>query len=97
VHELRKTLAWYSRGLHGGAELRQKAGVRKDTGYLLDLGEAFFERLRQGGDDRALLTSPADPVAKSLARHGRRGGGYAEAPEPTAGRPPEPAGSWTDA
>ena len=85
VHELRKTLAWYSRGLHGGAELRQRAGERKNVQYLLDLGEAFFEGLRGSGDDLAVRTRPADPIAKSLARHERRSGGHAEAAEPPPG------------
>jgi tRNA-dihydrouridine synthase B len=96
VHELRKTLAWYSRGLRGGSELRQQASARKDPQALLDLGEAFFERVRALGTASALdsdsdsgagasaLTSPADPVAKSLARHGRKQGGHDEAPEPCA-------------
>jgi hypothetical protein len=97
VHELRKTLAWYSRGLHGGADLRQRAGERKDTRYLLDLGEAFFAGLRQHGDEQAMRTRPADPIAKSLARYGRREGHRAEAPEPTAGAPTEATGPWTAA
>jgi tRNA-dihydrouridine synthase B len=78
VHELRKTLAWYSRGLRGGSELRQQASARKDPQALLDLGEAFFSHSASG------LTVPADPVAKSLARHGRKQGGHDEAPEPCA-------------
>ena len=41
VHELRKTLAWYSRGLYGGSDLRERASKRKDPQYLLDLGEAL--------------------------------------------------------
>src|SRR2546423_13694539 len=45
VHELRKTLAWYSRGLRGGAELRQRTGAEKDPAALLALGEAFFSGL----------------------------------------------------
>jgi tRNA-dihydrouridine synthase len=96
VHELRKTLAWYSRGLYGGSDLRERASKRKDPQYLLDLGEAFFEGLRQHGDDQAIRTRPADPIAKSLARYGRREGHRAEAPEPTAGAPTQ-AGPWTAA
>jgi tRNA-dihydrouridine synthase len=81
VHELRKTLAWYSRGLRGGADLRQQAGERKDAQWLIDLGERFFTRLRESGEDTRALTAPADPVAKSLARQERKGGGFSEAPE----------------
>jgi tRNA-dihydrouridine synthase B len=84
IHELRKTLAWYSRGLHGGAELRQRAGGVKDPRGLQDLGESFWERLRTLGDGHPRLTTPADPVAKSLARHDRSGGRKSEAPEPCA-------------
>ena len=84
IHELRKTLAWYSRSLRGGAELRQKAGELKDPRALLDLGEAFWHRLRATSDPHSAVTGPADPVAKSLARHERDSGRPAEAPEPWA-------------
>jgi tRNA-dihydrouridine synthase B len=78
-HELRKTLAWYSRGLRGGAELRQRTNGVKDANALLDMGETFFGDVRAAGEDA--LTRPADPVAKSLARKDRRTGGHAEATE----------------
>jgi tRNA-dihydrouridine synthase B len=82
-HELRKTLAWYSRGLRGGSQLRQRSFALTEVSPLLDMGEAFFTDLAaweaQGRSD--LLTSPADPVAKSIARNGRRGGEQTEAPE----------------
>ncbi len=84
IHELRKTLAWYSRALRGGAELRQRAGELKDPRALLDLGEAFWDRVRSFDDGRPALTGPADAVAKSLARHERGNGRPAEAPEPCA-------------
>ncbi|HEY0710245.1 MAG TPA: tRNA dihydrouridine synthase DusB [Polyangia bacterium] len=86
VHELRKTLAWYSRGLRGGADLRTRAGTSKDPKVLMEMGETFFAELVAAGDDeaRAHLTRPADPIAKSLARHERRSGGHAEADEPCA-------------
>lgn len=83
-HELRKTLAWYSRGLHGGADLRQRSCAEKNDVALLDMGEAFFDRLAQMADAagaEALVTSPADPVAKSIARNERRTGGHSEADE----------------
>jgi len=78
-HELRKTLAWYSRGLRGGAELRQRTNGVKDCTALLDMGESFFAQLRAAGDE--VVTRPADPVAKSVARKDRRSGGHAEASE----------------
>jgi len=81
VHELRKTLAWYSRGLHSGAELRQRSCAEKNPDAILDMGEAFFERLAALP---AVGTQPADAVAKSIARQGRRSGGHQEAPECSA-------------
>ena len=90
VHELRKALAWYSRGLWGGAQLRQNSGGTNDVAALLDLGEAFFSHLagsEQGDPDApaSLFTTPADPVAKSIARNVRRGGSdQVEAEEPVA-------------
>lgn len=76
VHELRKTLAWYSRGLWGGSQLRQRSFTTADIGELHDLAEGFFEGLiaiaaRDGAWPRVV---PADPVAKAIARRVRRGG-----------------------
>jgi nifR3 family TIM-barrel protein len=77
LHEVRKTLAWYSRGMYGGSQLRQRSFALSELGALLDMGEAFFSEL--AGHEAAgrgdLLTAPASPVAKSIARNGRRGGG----------------------
>jgi tRNA-dihydrouridine synthase B len=83
VHELRKTLAWYSRGLRGGADLRTRAGQHKDPKVLVAIGEEFFTELENDASSHP-LTRPADPVAKSRARHERRSGGHAEADEPCA-------------
>ncbi len=83
LHELRKTMAWYSRGLRGGADLRQRSFNEPDAHALVDIGETFFDRLidfeRTG--QGAATALPADPVAKSIARQGRRDGGHAEADE----------------
>ena len=80
VHELRKTLAWYSRGLWGGSQLRQKSGSTSDPVALLDLGESFFARLGVTGADRVA----SDAVAKSVARHLRKDGSHVEAQERAA-------------
>jgi tRNA-dihydrouridine synthase B len=89
VHELRKTVAWYSRGLRGGSDLRQRSGAEKDPAALLALGEAFFAGLARvmeaAGDIAAVTTSPAGPVAKSIARQERRSGGNNEADEDDGG------------
>ena len=52
------------------------------------MGDAFFADLestaRAGSGDAALATTPADPVAKSVARNNRRDGRRVEAEEPCA-------------
>ncbi len=74
LHELRKTLAWYSRGLHSGAEMRHRAFSESSPPALLDLGEAFFAALAKreavhGGD----LREPAvSTETKCVERHARR-------------------------
>ena len=70
-----------------GAALRQRASTVGDPAALLEMGEAFFADLRGGArraGDGALATTPADPVAKSVARNNRRDGRNVEAEEPCA-------------
>jgi len=80
LHELRKTLAWYSRGLHGGADLRHRCFTESDPRALLDLGQAFFARLaereaKHGGD---LRESAVSVEARCAQRHARRQTGRPE-------------------
>jgi hypothetical protein len=82
VHELRKTLAWYSRGLRGGADLRQRASAEKRPPALLEMGEAFFDSVSDAAQSGTPVgTNPADPIAKSIARQERLRGGRVEADE----------------
>ncbi|HEX2657671.1 MAG TPA: tRNA dihydrouridine synthase DusB [Polyangia bacterium] len=76
VHELRKTLAWYSRGLWGGSTLRQRSFTTVDTAELRDLTEAFFAHLMklEASGDGPTQVAPASPIAKAIARNSRRGG-----------------------
>lgn len=96
IHELRKTLAWYSRGLYGGSTVRQTAGSTPEVSALLELGEAFFADLARfdasapaGTSESAAtgpFTLPAGAVAKAIARNARRGG-----PEPVEAAEPRAA------
>ena len=86
IHELRKTLAWYSRGLYGGSHLRQQTFTTADTSALLEMGEAFFEGLaREGrgdpsGERPIVAAAVPGAVAKAIARNARRSGpGHIEA------------------
>jgi hypothetical protein len=74
---LRKTLAWYSRGLHSGAELRQRGFAEGDIRELLDLGEAFFDRLaeREASHGSDLAEAAVDAETKYRDRHTRRSAG----------------------
>lgn len=80
IHELRKTLAWYSRGLRGGAALRQESHAVGEPGGLVELGDRFFDALGRAGAD-AVTAAPPDPIAKAIARQGRLGGARVEASE----------------
>ena len=81
IHELRKTLAWYSRGLHGGAQLRQHSFGSPEPAALLEMGEAFFAGLHAGAP-AGVMAAPADAVAKAIARNTRRGGAVEERDPP---------------
>ena len=74
VHELRKTLAWYSRGLHSGAELRQRGFAEGNITKLIELGEAFFDRLaeREANHGSDLREAAVDAETKYRERHARR-------------------------
>jgi len=82
LHELRKTLAWYSRGLYGGAELRHRCFAELDGGAVLALGEAYFAGLAERESRAGDLGAPAVPVEeKCRQRHARRQGLPAEESE----------------
>ena len=81
VHELRKTLAWYSRGLHGGSSLRQRGFAHRRSGGAARRGRAFFAGLavfaargadapRRAAPIRSPSRSPA--TAAAAARTSRR-------------------------
>ncbi|HEX7599299.1 MAG TPA: tRNA dihydrouridine synthase DusB [Polyangia bacterium] len=77
LHELRKTLAWYSRGLHGGADLRHRAFSEAHPEAVMDLGERFFFALEARAQVRAETAEakfPEGPEARYMARHLRRRG-----------------------
>jgi tRNA-dihydrouridine synthase B len=76
LHELRKTLAWYSRGLYGGATLRGRVFSEAQPQNVIDLGERFFANLEAREHARADTSEApvADVGARCLARHLRRRG-----------------------
>jgi tRNA-dihydrouridine synthase len=86
LHELRKTLAWYSRGLHGGANLRNRCFAEGQPQALLDMGEAFFVDLakREASHDGDLREPPVSLESKCSDRHARRQS-RAEEPAPCDG------------
>ena len=82
LHELRKTLAWYSRGLYGGADLRGRVFRESQPEAVIDLGEGFFAILQARERARADTGEQpvADVAARCLARHLRRRGELGDKP-----------------
>jgi tRNA-dihydrouridine synthase B len=80
IHELRKTLAWYSKGLHSGSELRNRCFAEDDPHALVDMGEAFFARLaaREASHGQDLREAELAPETKYRERHARRQGNRTE-------------------
>lgn len=80
IHELRKTLAWYSKGLHSGSELRHRCFAEDDAQALLGMGEAFFERLaaRKASHGVDLREASILPETKYREKHARRQGTRSE-------------------
>jgi tRNA-dihydrouridine synthase B len=77
LHELRKTLAWYSRGLYGGADLRRRAFAEPQPQAVIELGEALFaavEARERARADTSEVLFPEGVAARCLARHLRRQG-----------------------
>jgi tRNA-dihydrouridine synthase B len=74
LHELRKTLAWYSRGLFGGADLRGRCFSEPNPESVLALGERFFETLRVREAHADVAAEPMAPEEKWRERHLRRTG-----------------------
>jgi len=85
LHEARKTLAWYSRGLQGGSVARKQGFAASTVEDVIGVGDQLFERLKElesqleiqleglAGPPQALSEAPADPVSKAIARSQRRG------------------------
>jgi len=74
LHELRKTLAWYSRGLHSGAEMRHRCFAESNPSALVDLGEAFFATLakREASHGSDLGETAEELEDRSRERRARR-------------------------
>jgi nifR3 family TIM-barrel protein len=80
LHELRKTLAWYSRGLFGGAELRGHVFGEGSPQAVRDMGERFFDVLltREAESKLRVHAEPINLEEKWRERHARRAGGQEE-------------------
>jgi tRNA-dihydrouridine synthase B len=64
VHELRKAVAWYTRGLHGSAEVRSRAFDLRDPAQVREIALGYFSSLVQEKNSDA---STVDKVARQVA------------------------------
>ena len=60
VHELRKAVAWYSRGLHGSAQLRMRTLEVRDPESVRAIGNDYFVALLASKNPHDLVVDPID-------------------------------------
>lgn len=74
LHELRKTLAWYSRGLWGGSELRGQVFGEGSPQAVREMGERFFNTLlvREAESKHNVRAEPMLLEEKWRERHARK-------------------------
>jgi tRNA-dihydrouridine synthase B len=67
VHELRKAVAWYTKGLRDSAGVRERALQNHDPLQVREIALTYFSSLMQAQSDRAALVSAVDKLAREVA------------------------------
>jgi tRNA-dihydrouridine synthase len=67
VHELRKAVAWYSKGLHRSAEVRERAWSEDDPQVVRTIAREYFAFLLQEISARGSGASPVDKSHRQVA------------------------------
>jgi tRNA-dihydrouridine synthase B len=67
VHELRKAVAWYTKGLRDSAGVRERAFAVMDPSHVREIALAYFSSLMQEKSARAGIVSVIDKVTREVA------------------------------
>ncbi len=67
VHELRKAVAWYTKGLRDSAHVRERAFNILDPVQVREIAIAYFSSLDQEKNARAEFVSVVDKVGRQVA------------------------------
>jgi nifR3 family TIM-barrel protein len=67
VHELRKAVAWYTKGLRGSAEVRERAFNLLDPMQVREIGQRYFASLVQEKNSRSFARSSIDNRVREVA------------------------------
>jgi nifR3 family TIM-barrel protein len=67
VHELRKAVAWYTKGLRDSAGVRERAFAVMDPSHVREIALAYFSSLMQEKSARVEIVSLIDKVTREVA------------------------------
>jgi nifR3 family TIM-barrel protein len=67
VHELRKAVAWYTKGLRDSADVRERAFNVMDASQVREIALSYFSSLMQEKSSRAPIASVVDKLAREVA------------------------------
>ena len=68
IHEIRKSVAWYTKGLPGSADLRDQSKAPRDPDALIAATVGYFAELAKGRPRlRVALSAPDESAAAAVA------------------------------
>jgi tRNA-dihydrouridine synthase B len=67
VHELRKAVAWYTKGLRDSAHVRERAFNVLDPAQVREIAKCYFSSLMQENNSRARCAEPVDKLDAQVA------------------------------
>jgi nifR3 family TIM-barrel protein len=67
VHELRKAVAWYTKGLRDSADVRERAFNVTDPLHVREIALSYFSSLMQENSARAQIVSVVDKPVRDVA------------------------------
>jgi tRNA-dihydrouridine synthase B len=67
IHELRKAVAWYTKGLRNSADVRERAFHVSDPLQVREIAFSYFSSLDQEKNARCVIVSPVDKLARQVA------------------------------